>query len=74
MNDFAGIEKIKIIGSTFMAACGLISGRKGSLESEEQESHSRGQNARTLARSVSEGGMRSFYFTLCTFDIVLDCY
>ena len=28
----ARIEKIKIIGSTFMAACGLISGRKNSQD------------------------------------------
>ena len=30
------IEKIKIVGSTFMAACGLISGRKGSQDYEGQ--------------------------------------
>ena len=30
--QFNDIEKIKIIGSTFMAACGLISGRKNSFD------------------------------------------
>ena len=30
--QFDRIEKIKIIGSTFMAACGLISGRKNSQD------------------------------------------
>ena len=33
---FNRIEKIKIVGSTFMAACGLISGRKGSQDYEGQ--------------------------------------
>ena len=32
----ARIEKIKIIGSTFMAACGLMQGRKGSQDYEGQ--------------------------------------
>lgn len=34
--QFVRIEKIKIVGSTFMAACGLISGRKGSQDYEGQ--------------------------------------
>ena len=34
--QFMRIEKIKIVGSTFMAACGLISGRKGSQDYEGQ--------------------------------------
>ena len=34
--QFGRIEKIKIVGSTFMAACGLISGRKGSQDYEGQ--------------------------------------
>jgi adenylate cyclase len=31
------VEKIKIISSTYMAACGLSPGRKGSAESSESE-------------------------------------
>ena len=30
--EFASVEKIKIIGSTYMAACGLSPGRKGSSD------------------------------------------
>jgi len=49
--QFDRIEKIKIIGSTFMAACGLISGRKSSLEFEnDEEAFTKGQNARTLTK------------------------
>merc|ERR1719450_1533607 len=49
--QFDRIEKIKIIGSTFMAACGLISGRKNSIDYEnEEEAFTKGQNARTMAK------------------------
>ena len=49
--QFDRIEKIKIIGSTFMAACGLISGRKSSIDYEnEEEAFTKGQNARTMAK------------------------
>ena len=55
------IEKIKIIGSTFMAASGLISGRKNSQDLEgdtSTEPFSRAQNARILVR-FSAAMMRS---------------
>ena len=49
--QFDRIEKIKIVGSTFMAACGLISGRKSSIDYEnEEEAFSKGQNARTMTK------------------------
>ena len=32
--QFSRVEKIKVISSTYMAACGLQPGRKGSTESE----------------------------------------
>ena len=48
---FDRIEKIKIIGSTFMAACGLISGRESSIDYEnEEEAFTKGENARTMAK------------------------
>ena len=55
------IEKIKIIGSTFMAASGLISGRKNSQDLDgdtSTEPFSRAQNARILVR-FSAAMMRS---------------
>ena len=55
------IEKIKIIGSTFMAASGLISGRKNSQDLEgdtSTEPFSKAQNARILVR-FSAAMMRS---------------
>ena len=49
--QFDRIEKIKIVGSTFMAACGLISGRKSSIDYEnEEEAFTKGQNARTMTK------------------------
>ena len=49
--QFDRIEKIKIIGSTFMAACGLISGRESSIDYEnEEEAFTKGENARTMAK------------------------
>ncbi len=58
------MEKIKVISSTYMAACGLQPGRKGSgdlmglgggatstsLAEEEADMVEAGYNARTLAR------------------------
>merc|ERR1719397_899323 len=50
--QFNRIEKIKIIQSTFMAACGLLSGRKLSLEYGENgwEEASKAQNAKAMAK------------------------
>ena len=55
------IEKIKIIGSTFMAASGLISGRKNSQDMDgdgSREPFSKALNARMLVR-FSAAMMRS---------------
>ena len=51
--QFNRIEKIKIIQSTFMAACGLFSGRKLSLE------YDTGEEASKVDLSVVRGLVKS---------------
>jgi len=49
--QFNRIEKIKIIGSTFMAACGLLSGRKNSQDFDgDSEQFSKAENSRMIVR------------------------
>ena len=46
--DFQRIEKIKVISSTFMAACGLQPGRKGSSDSAHAGAYGRLGSASSL--------------------------
>ena len=64
----ARIEKIKIIGSTFMAACGLISGRKNSqdydaaTEQNTTEPFSKERLKETLSLNRSNSSIVSITF------------
>ena len=49
--QFNRVEKIKVISSTYMAACGLQPGRKGSTDNSSEQ-FSGGSNVRTMARLV----------------------
>ena len=46
--QFTSIEKIKVVGSTYMAACGLQPGRRSSDDAEFEERDTR-DNVATLA-------------------------
>jgi len=66
---FNRVEKIKIIGGTFMAAAGLNPGRKDSMDSRNQIAASCGANARTLAKFAAAMMRKLAHFDYSKFEL-----